>query len=354
MPLDEPAWWYAPGGDARSRLLRPVARLYEWAASRRMTAPPRVTLPFPVVCVGNFTAGGTGKTPLSLHIAGHYRAAGLAPVFLSRGYGGHRKGPGFVDRSLDTARDVGDEPLLLAQAAPVMIARDRAAGARAIQESGQAFDVVIMDDGLQNPALEKTLAIAVVDGRRGVGNGLVIPAGPLRAPLELQLARVDAILVNVPPGEGGAASPDAAQWLRTKFHGPVIEARPEPAGDASWLSGKPLIAFAGIANPGRFYDLLEGLGGLIVERCDFSDHHGFTQADARRLLAKAQGASALLVTTEKDWVRLIGAHGALGELREAARPLPIRLALSGRDGERLALLLDGAVGRRPPQNLSVR
>jgi len=342
VPLDEPSWWYAAAPDARTRLLEPLARIYGWAAARRLREPARVVLPIPVICVGNFTAGGTGKTPLSIHIAEHFRARGLRPVFLTRGYGGRQKGPAWVDAGLDTARDVGDEPLLLAQTAPVMVARDRAAGAGAILAGSTPADVVVMDDGLQNPAVHKTLRIAVVDRRRGVGNGHVIPAGPLRAPLDQQLALVDAVVVNTPPGYADGQSFDAAAWLRGRFAGPVIEAEARPAGDTEWLKERAVVALAGIANPGRFFSLLESLGARLADRIVFRDHHAFTETDAKRLLALAAAKGARLVTTEKDRMRLIGAGGVLAELLEACAALPIRVALQPRDLERLAVLLDGA------------
>jgi tetraacyldisaccharide 4'-kinase len=329
-------------------MLAPLAGLYAWGAARRLAQPPSITLPMPVICVGNFTAGGTGKTPLAIHIAEHVKARGLSPVFLTRGYGGRARGPAWLKAGLDTARDVGDEPLLLSQSAPVMVARDRAAGARAIRDSSIRADVVIMDDGLQNPSVGKSLSIAVVDRRRGVGNGLVIPAGPLRAPLDIQLAITDAIVVNGSPADPSEDAPDAGRWLRERFQGPVIEARPEPKDDPRWLAEKPVVAFAGIANPARFFALAARLGARIVAQAEFGDHHAFTENDARRLLTAARRAGAALVTTEKDWVRLIGSSGALADLRETARPLAIRLALEARDAERLAVLLDGAIGQPAP------
>jgi len=203
-----------------------------------------------------------------------------------------------------------------------------------------------MDDGLQNPALAKDLRIAVVDGRRGIGNGEVIPAGPLRARLALQLSFTDAVVVNAPPGddvEGEAVGPTA--WLRDQFHGPVLSARPVPSGDVDWLREGPLVAYAGIANPQRFYDLLTQVGAHVVAKVSFADHHAFDEADARDLLAQVARHKARLVTTEKDWVRLLGATGALAELRDNSRPLPIRLSLDPRDDVRLEGLLDGLLKR---------
>lgn len=342
MPLEEPSWWYDPAGrsSARARLLAPLGDLAGHLAVRRYqrTSPYRSRLP--VICVGNFTAGGTGKTPLSLHIAEHLKSAGESPVYLTRGYGGTRPGPVWLDAARDTARDVGDEPLLLARQASVMISRDRRKGALAIEQGARSASVIVMDDGLQNPALAKDLTLAVVDGVRGLGNGRVIPAGPLRAPLDFQLGLIDGIVVN-----GGGEAPAVLEELKRYFHGPVLHASAVAAGETRWIEDRPLVAFAGIANPVRFFSLVERLGGRISERIVFADHHAFSEADAKRILRRASAHGAALVTTEKDWVRLTGSGGARLALREAARTLPIRLTFDAAQTSRLASLLDGALSR---------
>lgn len=344
MPREEPSWWYGPAGDARVRWLRPVARIYAAVSERRMAETPRYRSRLPVICIGNFTAGGTGKTPLTLAIADRLRASGHAPAVLTRGYGGNKRGPAWVVPSIDHAHDVGDEPLLLAQSVPVLVSPDRQRGAKLIEARMPPADVILMDDGLQNPALAKDLRFAVVDGRRGLGNGEVIPAGPLRARLDVQLGYADAIVVNTPPaGTGEQTEGSIATWLRERFHGPVLSACPAPRGDVSWLRERPLLAFAGIANPQRFYDLLRQLGATVAATHSFADHYAFSDPDADDLLARARSQQLLPVTTEKDWVRLIGADGRLAELREASRPLPIRLELEARDDSRLQALLDGVI-----------
>lgn len=353
MPVREPGWWYDSEHVWPAGMLAPAARLWGWAAARRIAQATPVRAGLPVICVGNFTAGGTGKTPLSIHIARLLTGMGERPVFLTRGYGGRKRGPHRVDPSLDTADDVGDEPLLLARHAPVIVARDRVAGAAlAAGDAGIAPPtVIVMDDGLQNPALAKDLVIALVDGRRGLGNGQVIPAGPLRAPLDLQLALADAIVVNMPPG-GSAAPPfDVAADLRQRFEGPVLEASVAADETAQPLSGRRVLALAGIANPGRFHALLEQMGAEIIERATFADHHPFNARDAERVLAQARQCDAQIVTTEKDWVRLIGRPGALAELREATVTLPIRLALEVRDAVRLQSLIDAALMQRRKPDL---
>lgn len=346
MPRDEPSWWYGEDGGLRVRLLRPVSRVWAGIADKRMAEEARYSSTPSVVCVGNFTAGGTGKTPLSLTIAERLKARGLSPAFLSRGYGAKRKGPCWVDPSRDTAREAGDEPMLLARIAPVMISADRAAGARLIEAREPHIDAIVMDDGFQNPALAKDLRIAVVDGRRGIGNGEVMPAGPLRASFALQLAHTDAIVVNLPPGAATGDVPGSPlAMLRSRFQGPVLAARVGPSGNVERLKAKPLLAFSGIANPRRFYDLLAALGAEVTETRSFPDHHAFTEREAGELLAQARALGAALVTTEKDAVRLIGGAGALSELAAMAETLPVRLTFDEDDERRLEALLDGIAAK---------
>jgi tetraacyldisaccharide 4'-kinase len=352
VPLNEPTWWYGSADDIRQRALIPLSRLYGWIAERRY----RRRLPYrsrlPVICVGNFTAGGTGKTPLSIFIARQILARGQRPVFLTRGYGGRTAGPAWVDAQPGAAQRYGDEPLLLAAVAPTVVARDRRAGIIAIETQGRDPSVVIMDDGLQNPAVAKDLSIALVDGKRGIGNGEVIPAGPLRAPLDFQIGLVDVIVVRDPPGTADQGSVHAI--LRDGFPGPVLAAKIGAVGDTSWIPMQPLIAFAGIANPQRFYKLLERLGGNLVECVSFADHHAFTRADAERLVKLAQSTGTQLVTTEKDFARLAG-DAALAGLAAQTRVLPIDLTFDERDLGRLGSLIDSALKgasrrqRPPPQ-----
>lgn len=349
MRLDEPSWWYGGAEDMRQRALAPVGWLYGWIAQRRYRQGTPYRSRLPVICVGNFTAGGTGKTPLSIHIARLLIGRGERPVFLTRGYGGRSAGPAWVDGSADAARTFGDEPLLLAAVAPTLVARDRREGIIAIERDSRPASVVIMDDGLQNAAVAKDLSIALVDGKRGVGNGEVIPAGPLRAPLDFQLGLVDAIVVRDPPaaGEGSVLG-----VLRQGFLGPVLAANVGAAGDTSWVAERPLVAYAGIANPRRFYRLLETLGGRVADVVSFPDHHWFKAADAERLLASAQKHGATLVTTEKDFARLSG-DAALQRLAAETRVLPIAMHIDGRESERLNSLIEAALKgvsrrHRPP------
>ena len=322
VPLDEPAWWYRERAGVVAACLAPVAALYGRIAEARYARATPYRSRLPVLCVGNLTAGGTGKTPLVLHLCRHLAAAGLSPAVLTRGYGGRRAGPHWVGAG-DGARDVGDEALLLARIAPTLVARDRGAGARAIEAA--AADVIVMDDGLQNPQLGKDLTLAVVDGSRGLGNGRVLPAGPLRAPLGFQLALVDALVVNAADPEAGAAT---AELLSRRFDGPILRCTTSVAGDAAWLKGQRVVAWAGIGAPQRFFAMLRRLGAEVAAAVAFRDHEVPGTAAARRLLALAEAQGALLVSTEKDLARLEGAAGILADLAAATRPLADRAASS--------------------------
>ena len=334
MRLDEPSWWYAQAPSRLAKVLQPLGALYGRAAAARYVRARSYRSRLPVICVGNFTAGGTGKTPLAIHLCGRLKALGHQPAILSRGYGGRLSGPSWVNPNSDMALDVGDEALLLARAAPTLVARDRRLGARAIETGPNPVTVIVLDDGLQNPALVKDLAIAVVDGSRGLGNGLVIPAGPLRAPLDFQLELTDAVVVN----EGAVADGSVTAWLRRTFAGPVLRASVVPAATADWLRSARVVAWAGIGAPQRFFATLRALGAELAEAVAFRDHQQLGEEDARRLLDLARCHGARLVTTEKDMVRLVGAAGACAALARATSALPIRLALAEADAERLLSL----------------
>lgn len=355
MRRDEPSWWYPArdgpigrGAGWQAVALAPVAALYGLISGRRLSGPPRYRAARPVVCVGNLTVGGSGKTPLAIAIAGLLREQGTAPWFLSRGYGGRLVGPHLVDVGRDRALDVGDEPLLLAAHAPVIVARDRIAGAKLIEHLAPADAVIVMDDGLQNPALAKDLTLCVVDQRRGIGNGRVVPAGPLRAPVALQIKRIDAMVVVRPlSGPDTATGRDGIEHvLRHAFPGPVLMAETKPVGDLAWLSQRPVIAYAGIANPTRFFDLVTALGGILHSRVVFPDHHPLSEAEAADLLGAAASSRAQLVTTAKDAARLTGEGGTRGRLHAESRIVPIVTDLADRERERLASLLRGVLARR--------
>ncbi len=322
--MREPAFWWKPGSGG---LLTPLAALYGAVAAMRMQSHgERAALS--VICLGNLTVGGAGKTPAALVVAHLLHAAHERPFFLSRGYGGKLAGPMRVNPAVHTSADVGDEPLLLSRLAPTIVARDRVAGAKLAQFAGAS--VIVMDDGLQNPSLLKDLAIVVIDGRRGIGNGHIIPAGPLRAPLGLQLDHAQAMVV-VGPAEAAAAGvvERASRRGLSIFH-----ARLEPDRSViAAIGGRKVLAFAGIGDPQKFFATLAEAGVDIAERASFPDHHPFTGADAQGLVARAQAKGLMLLTTEKDLMRLAGDQ-ALAALAERANALPVRLVIDEHDAFR--------------------
>lgn len=346
MPLNEPAWWYHAGAgpSLRMGILRGLATLYGGVARRRYQQAKGYSSRLPVICVGNFTVGGTGKTPVTAHICERLIAMGHKPAVLTRGYGGTLKGPHWLDPERDTAEMVGDEPLLHASLTATMISRDRAAGAKEIERQGEST-VIVMDDGLLNTTLQKSFTIAVLDGTRGVGNGEVIPAGPLRAPLEFQLGLVDCIIVNKGAGEPTGEAARLAEDLRRHFPGPVIEAIVAPRDDASWLKGANVFAYAGIGHPSRFFDLLRAQGANLRGTRVFPDHHVFADGDAKSLMQEAERLGASLVSTEKDLVRLKSRRGVSEALAAQTRPLAIRIQFDPRDTVRFDALIAAAVVR---------
>ena len=289
-------WWYR--SSLRSLFLAPLGWIVGAAAARRMTRPG-LRPPLPVVCIGNFVAGGAGKTPTAIAIARLARRAGLTVVFLTRGYGGRLAGPLLVDPARHSALDVGDEALLLARVAPTVVSRDRVAAFDLLAASGA--DLCLMDDGFQNPSVEKSLSIVVVDGAVGVGSGRVMPAGPLRAPLRVQMPRADAVLVI---GEGRAGK--RVIRLAARMGKPVLRARLEQR-DRDVFGFKRVFAYAGIGRPEKFFRQLEEGGLMVAGTRAFPDHHPLTALEAQEVLNAAKAFDAVPVTTEKDAVRLADA-----------------------------------------------
>lgn len=287
-----PDFWAGPGrGGWQAAALSPLSAIWRLATRRRLARGVPFDPGIPVICIGNVTAGGTGKTPFALLVAQRLIALGRRPHFLSRGHGGSATGP--LQVAGQGADVVGDEPLLLARVAPAWIARDRVAGAGAIRAAGG--DVIVMDDGFQNPALKKTLSFLVLDGGAGLGNGRVIPAGPLREDWAEARARAQAVVIV---GAETRAMPDMGGL-------PALRAAIRPV-DAGRFAGRRVFAFAGIGRPGKFFDSLAGAGAEVVGTRAFADHHPYTPAEIEALREEARALDAALVTTAKDAARLQG------------------------------------------------
>ena len=301
--MHAPEFWRHDG--LLAALLAPASAVWRRRTASRMRRTIPEIVDIPVICIGNAVAGGAGKTPVAMSVADRLSAHGAKPHFVSRGYGGTTVEPTRVDPDHHTAREVGDEPLLLARHAPTWVARNRVAGARAAVSAGA--EVIVLDDGFQNPSLHKDISILVVDGGYGFGNGRVMPSGPLRENLDDAIARADALAII------GADRHRIEQSVSgTK---PVLAARFVPRIQDDDLSGAAVLAFAGIGRPEKFFETLAGMGCQLIATRAFADHHPYTSDEVMKLIEDAAAAGAVPVTTEKDAVRLPAeAHGIIRTL----------------------------------------
>jgi len=341
--MHEPAFWHAPKS-WKSHLLRPLGALYGAIAAQRLQRNG-FDAGVPVLCVGNYHVGGAGKTPTVLALAKVLHELGETPVVLSRGYGGKRRGPLMVDPAHHSAVEVGDEPLMLAAQLPVAVSRDRINGV-ALARSQRA-SVILMDDGFQNPSIAKDASLIVIDGDRGLGNGLVFPAGPLRAPLKPQLAHTDALIVV---GEG-AASRSVADDVAAQG-GLVLSSHLEPdAVSVAKLAGQRVLAFAGIGDPHRFFRTLRAAGIEVVGERAFADHHPFSEGEIERLIAEAKRDQLTLVTTDKDFARLRGGNEVPDYLAEI---VPFKVTLEFADAAPLRKFLSDRLFRAREKKFSAK
>ncbi|MBC08461.1 tetraacyldisaccharide 4'-kinase [Thalassospira sp.] len=310
--MRDPEFWQHDG--IIPKLLSPLSAAWRAGACfRKLTTTPRHP-GCPVFCVGNFTVGGAGKTPTAVALYDLLTNLGRTPHFVSRGYGGSLEGPQRVDTNTDTASKVGDEPLLLAQHGPAWISRNRALGAEMARDAGA--DAIILDDGLQNPSLIKDCSFAVIDSNYGIGNGRVMPAGPMRETLISGLEKVRAIILI------GYQTPEFITHLPASV--PVLRATIEPTNAAEFGQAR-VLAFAGIGRPSKFYESLKQTGAQVLETRDFPDHHPFTSEELTTLRTDATKLDATLVTTQKDLMRLPMAE------RDGISSLDIRLVFDAPD-----------------------
>ena len=299
-----PEFWHNKGG-ILSFVLSPFGWIYSAITSMRAAAKPTWAAPIPVICIGNVVMGGAGKTLVSIDLAERLKAKGQNPHIIMRGYGGGMNAPTKVDLNLHNANDVGDEALLLARTAPTWVGARRADVAKHATEDGAS--VLIMDDGFQNPSLAKDLSLLVVDAAYGFGNGRVCPAGPLREPIKNAASRAHAVI-----SLGGSLSENVMNL-------PAFVGYTEPTSNATDIHGERVVAFGGIGRPEKFFNSLKAAGAELTETISFPDHHPFSDAEIKNVLAKAKTQNSIAITTEKDFVRIPAA------LRTDIMSFPVRL-----------------------------
>ena len=324
MPLKTPKFWL--GMNWQSILLFPLSFIWRLGHYLRQKNVKPEKINVPIICVGNLTVGGSGKTPVVITLCRFLSGIGKSPSVLTRGFGGNKKGPIFVNTNIHQTSDVGDEPLMMAHSLDVCVSRNRPSGAKHIITNIKT-DCIVMDDGLQNPTLEKDLKVAVFDGKFGIGNGLLLPAGPMRERLEEGLQNVDVVVFN------GEDETNLTRKIPSNI--PVFTGELRPDDEIiEVMKNRRVYGFAGIGNPSRFFKTLNSIGANVVGEAHFADHHPYTDTDMTQLNQEANQAGSELVTTQKDWMRLPA------KWRDRVLIVPVRIHFSASDTIKLVSYLE--------------
>ena len=324
MPIKTPHFWTELSW--QSVILFPVSYIWRFGhyAQQKMLNTKETEIP--VICVGNLTVGGSGKTPVVITLCRFLSGIGKSTSILTRGFGGKEKGPIFVSTNLHQSLDVGDEPLMMANSLDVCVSRNRPLGANHILDK-KKYDCIVMDDGLQNPTLKKDLNIAVFDGKFGIGNGFLLPAGPMRQKLEVGIQNIDLVIFN------GKDETGLGQKIPPNI--PIFTGELQPDEEiVEKMKNRRVYGFAGIGNPSRFFKTLNNIGADLVGEAHFADHHPYTDADLTQLYEEAMQSGAELVTTQKDWMRLPT------DWRDRVLTVPVRIHFSADDTIKIVSFLE--------------
>ena len=324
MPIKTPHFWTELSW--QSVILFPVSYIWRFGHYAQQKILNTKETEIPVICVGNLTVGGSGKTPVVITLCRFLSGIGKSTSILTRGFGGKEKGPIFVSTNLHQSLDVGDEPLMMAHSLDVCVSRNRPLGANHILDK-KKYDCIVMDDGLQNPTLKKDLNIAVFDGKFGIGNGFLLPAGPMRQKLEVGIQNIDLVIFN--------GKDETGLGQKIPPHIPIFKGELQPDEEiVEKMKNRRVYGFAGIGNPSRFFKTLNNIGADLVGEAHFADHHPYTDADLTQLYEEAMQSGAELVTTQKDWMRLPT------DWRDRVLTVPVRIHFSADDTIKIVSFLE--------------
>ena len=324
MPIKTPHFWTELSW--QSVILFPVSYIWRFGHYAQQKILNTKETEIPVICVGNLTVGGSGKTPVVITLCRFLSGIGKSTSILTRGFGGKEKGPIFVSTNLHQSLDVGDEPLMMAHSLDVCVSRNRPLGANHILDK-KKYDCIVMDDGLQNPTLKKDLNIAVFDGKYGIGNGFLLPAGPMRQKLEVGIQNIDLVIFN--------GKDETGLGQKIPPHIPIFTGELQPDEEiVEKMKNRRVYGFAGIGNPSRFFKTLNNIGADLVGEAHFADHHPYTDADLTQLYEEAMQSGAELVTTQKDWMRLPT------DWRDRVLTVPVRIHFSADDTIKIVSFLE--------------